>query len=62
MLSLTEKARLLIRGIEDRSFGLISAYAKSLSEAELAGFIMVAENLDKVLGVTERAGEAVGTA
>lgn len=58
-LSLTEKARRLIVEIEDGSYSLVQAYAASRPEAEVAMFIKVAENLDKVLGVADRADEAI---
>jgi len=59
LLSLSSKALGLIKDIEDRSYQLVKAYASGLSESELAGFVMVAENLDKILGVSDRALETV---
>lgn len=59
LLTLSEKARRLIQEIEDRSYGLVQDYAAGRTDAEVAKFIAVAENLDKVLGVANRAGEAV---
>ena len=59
LLTLSEKAQKLIVEIEKRSYSLVQAYAEGRPEAEVAKFIAVAENLDKVLGVANRAGEAV---
>jgi DNA-binding MarR family transcriptional regulator len=58
-LSLSEKARRLIVAIEDGSYNLVQAYAAGRPDAEVAKFIQVAESLDKVLGVADRAEEAV---
>ncbi len=60
LVSCSEKARRLIENIEDRSYRLVKAYASGLSTSEIAGFVMVAENLDKILGVSDRALEIVG--
>ena len=58
-LSLAEKARRLIVAIEDGSYSLVQAYAASRPDAEVAKFIQLAESLDKVLGVADRAGETI---
>lgn len=58
-LSLSDKAERLIVAIEDGSYGLVQAYAAGRTDAEVAKLIQVAESLDKVLGVADRAGEAV---
>ncbi len=61
-LELSGKGATLIAEIEEDNYRLIAVNAASLSQVEVEGFVMVAENLHRVLGVSRSAAEDMGAA
>jgi MarR family transcriptional regulator, organic hydroperoxide resistance regulator len=59
LLDLTAKGRRFIRRIEDANYDLIARNAASLSREELKAFVMVAERIDGILGVSNSASEGL---